>query len=131
MEGAKTKSSIMPKYRAAMKLSDEEKKPVMAELMAENDAHRAESLPEWMTLWNEKLEASSSGFLVGESCTIADLQLFCETSGLAAGGRMSAYDLSPYPAILAHRKLIASLPAIVAYFEKAPKEGREALSNPQ
>ena len=119
------------RYYAVMALPDSEKPAAMQELKAENQAHREAEAPIWLKLWSDILTANGTGFLVGDSCTIADLQLFCNMSGFAFSQQMGAFDMSAFPAILAHRKLVSTLPAVAAFYQKAPKEGREHYANLQ
>ena len=66
---------------------------------AENEAHKAAELPAWLKIWSDKLEASSSGWLIGDTVTIADLALFTETCGLATPGPGGSppFDMTAFP----------------------------------
>mmetsp|Transcript_42009 Transcript_42009/g.101036 ORF Transcript_42009/g.101036 Transcript_42009/m.101036 type:complete len:230 (+) Transcript_42009:63-752(+) len=81
----------------------------------------------WLTRFSKMAEQSSSGYLVGDSPTLADLSLFASLN-LMRCGFLDGIDmtlLEPFPALKAHKEKIASLPPIQAYYEGYAGPGAE------
>merc|ERR1712232_885361 len=82
--------------------------------------------------------ASSKGFLVGESMSLADLAVFnmcdylttksCEVQAASEEvTRMGATCLDAFPRLSAHKNMIASLPPIADWLAKRPKHPHDNI----
>merc|ERR1712137_95858 len=94
---------------------DEEKKMAARKVLAE------ETLPKWFGIFNQHIKDNgSSGYLVGDSVTIADLQLYATInmlqSGFLDGVPASIFD--PYPELLALKAKIAADEKVKEYEAK-------------
>merc|ERR1712137_611097 len=78
------------------------------------------TLPKWLAIFNQTIKDNGSGFLAGDSMSIADLKLYATTSMLMAvfldGIPASIFD--KFPEILAHEATISANEKIKAYEAK-------------
>eukprot|EP01062_Namystynia_karyoxenos_P041189 TRINITY_DN299_c0_g1_i1.p1 TRINITY_DN299_c0_g1~~TRINITY_DN299_c0_g1_i1.p1 ORF type:complete len:252 (+),score=58.33 TRINITY_DN299_c0_g1_i1:83-757(+) len=83
-----------------------------------------------LTLLDERLGKSASGYAVGETLTIADLRLFCELSMLRSGwlDGVPRDCLAGFSHIAAHKDRIAALPPVLEYYSHA--EGYREVYQP-
>jgi glutathione S-transferase len=77
----------------------------------------------WLGQLDARLAESTTGFVVGDSLSVADLRVFCELTAATSGwyDGVGLHDNAsdfwrPYPAIVAHRRKIAALPPIRQYY---------------
>ena len=97
--------------RPTMTMKDEDEKIKAFKVLAE------ETLPKWLAIFNKTIKENSSGFLVGDSMSIADLKLYVTISVIMAdfsdGIPASIFD--NFPEILAHKAAISGNEKIKAY----------------
>lgn len=78
------------------------------------------AIPKYLSLFEEKLIANGSGWLVGDSITIADCKFYQAiswlTSGILDGIPTNCADA--YPHVVAHSKKFKSVPEIARWYEK-------------
>jgi len=100
--------------RPTMAIKDEDKKMEARKVLAE------ETLPKWLANFNQTIKDNSSGFLAGDSMSIADLKLYATTSMLTAGflDGIPASIFDKFPEILAHKAAISANEKIKAYEAK-------------
>ena len=76
--------------------------------------------PQWLGYFEEQLKTNGTGYLVGDSVTIADLRLLPVVQWIS-GGALDGVDASifnSFPEIQALVKRVGELPAIKAWYEK-------------
>ena len=77
------------------------------------------SLPKYFAFFEGRLTQSGSGFLVGDSISIADLALFVLTNQLASGkldGIPTDVISTTYPACTSHNANVASHAKVVEWY---------------
>ena len=100
--------------RPTMLIKDEDEKMKARKVLAE------ETLPKWLAIFNKTIKGNSSGFLAGDSMSIADLKLYAPTSMLLEGflDGIPASIFDEFPEVLAHKAAISANEKIKAYEAK-------------
>ena len=100
--------------RPTMAIKDEDEKMAARKVLAE------ETLPKWLAIFNQTIKDNGSGFLAGDSMSIADLKFYATTSMLMAGflDGIPASIFDNFPEILAHKAAVSGNEKIKAYEAK-------------
>ena len=82
-----------------------------------------EVLPRWFKMLNVRLESEGTGYYVGSSMTIADIQAYWTLAWFTVGDLVGIPTtiLDPYTAIKDHIDRISSIPKIAAWHEAHKK----------